>query len=222
MSNKMRSVAALALTLAMLLTMMPAAMADSAVYVLHLKPAPTATPAAEATEAPAEETPVVTGAPAETVTTITWQKDENGNLVLDENGNPVATVPAGQETPVAYAKDENGNLILDENGNPIVTETVPEGSDKISTLEDELDPNRTIDIYVSWNGQEAAFGNTATLSAVLNGYGNAQCTIQWQTSKDDASWQNVAGGTGSRLNVVVTEENHMDYWRVVVTVAAPE
>lgn len=44
MSNKMRSVAALALTLAMLLTMMPAAMADSAVYVLHLKPAPTATP----------------------------------------------------------------------------------------------------------------------------------------------------------------------------------
>lgn len=40
MSNKMRSVAALALTLAMLLTMMPAAMADSAVYVLHLKPAP--------------------------------------------------------------------------------------------------------------------------------------------------------------------------------------
>lgn len=188
MSNKMKSVAALAMMAVMLLTMMPAAMADSAVYVLHLRPAPTATPAPEVTE-----TPAVTEAPAETTAAaVTWQKDENGNLVLDENGNP------------------------------IVTETVPAGSDKISTLEDELDPNRTIDIYVSWNGQEPAFGSTATLSAVLNGYGNAQCTIQWQTSKDDASWQNVPGGTGARLNVVVTEENHMDYWRVVVTVADPE
>ncbi len=214
MSNKMKSLAALVLMMTLLLTMTPAALADSAVYVLHLRPAPTATPAPEATEAP-----LATEAPA---TAVTWQKDENGSLVLDENGNPVATVPAGQETPVAYAKDENGNLILDENGNPIVTETVPAGSDKISTLEDELDPNRSIDIYVSWNGQEAAFGNTATLSAVLKGYGSAQCTIQWQTSKDDATWQNVAGGTGARLNVVVTEENHMDYWRVVVTVADPE
>ncbi len=218
MSNKMKSVAALAMMAVMLLTMMPAAMADSAVYVLHLRPAPTATPAPEVTE-----TPAVTEAPVETTAAaVTWQKDENGNLVLDESGNPVATVPDGQETPVAYARDENGNLVLDENGNPIVTETVPAGSDKISTLEDELDPNRTIDIYVSWNGQEPAFGSTATLSAVLNGYGNAQCTIQWQTSKDDASWQNVPGGTGARLNVVVTEENHMDYWRVVVTVADPE
>ncbi len=220
MSNTMKKVAALVLTLALVLAVMPTAMAGSAVYVLHLKPRVMATeaPAAEATAAP--DTTV-----AETVTTtaaVTWQKDENGNLVLDENGNPVANVPAGQETPVAYEKDENGNLVLDENGNPVVTDTIPADSDKISTLVDELDPNRTIDIYVSWNGGEAKFGNTATLIAVLNGYGNNQCSIQWQTSPDDATWTDVADGNGTHLDVVVTEDNYLDYWRVVVTVADAE
>ncbi len=222
MSNTMKKVAALVLTLALVLAVMPTAMAGSAVYVLHLKPRVMATeaPAAEATAAP-DITVAETVVTTETET-VTWQKEENGNLVLDENGNPVATVPAGQETPVAYEKDENGNLVLDENGNPIVTESIPADSDKISTLVDELDPNRTIDIYVSWNGGEAKFGNTATLIAVLNGYGNNQCSIQWQTSPDDASWSNVADGSSTRLDVVVTEDNYLDYWRVVVTVADAE
>ncbi len=37
-------------------------------------------------------------------------RDEEGNLILDEDGNPI---------PVQYERDEEGNLILDEEGNPI-------------------------------------------------------------------------------------------------------
>lgn len=67
---------------------------------------------------------------------IAYQRDEAGNLVLDENGNPIPIVPSDapeatvepESAPVdtiAYQRDEAGNLILDENGNPIAI--VPEG-----------------------------------------------------------------------------------------------
>ena len=49
------------------------------------------------------------------ITDISYKKDENGKLILDENGNPIQIV----KERVLYLKDKEGNLILDENGNPV-------------------------------------------------------------------------------------------------------
>ncbi len=213
-------------------------------------------------------------------TNVTWQRYEDGTLMLDEEGNPIAIVPEGVDVPVAYQRDENGSLVLDESGNPIVTETAsavvvavaaelcdedaspvldessepvvteavpavvdapaaeqvdedaspvldessepvvteaaPEGAEKIKTI---VDADRTIDIYLLWVSEERTFGGTAMLTAVLNGYNDAPYTIQWQTSKDCLEWVDVPGATTANLYVVVTAENYLDYWRVVVTVA---
>ena len=62
-----------------------------------------------------------------------------------------------------FKRDENGALVLDENGKPIVLATVPAGANKITSIVDELDPNRYIDIYAYWGDQELAFGVEATL-----------------------------------------------------------
>lgn len=145
-----------------------------------------------------------------------YERDENGNLVLDENGNPVAIIPDGMEVPIDYVRDENGNLVLDENGDPIVLNSIPEGANKIVTLQDELNPDRYIDIYAVWQDETPEFNEEMTLISVIYGYDNIQYTIQWQHSVDDVNWSDIEGATDGRYTFTVTEENYTDYWRVSV------
>lgn len=148
----------------------------------------------------------------------TFQKNTDGSLILDANGDPIPVIPEGAEVPVAYQRDENGQLVLDANGDPIVTETLPAGSSMIASIYDQLDPDRRIDIYVSYEGEELDFGVEATLTAVPKGYEAVIYTLQWQTSKDDVTWEDIPGATEAQYTVTVTEENYMDYWRVLVII----
>ncbi len=154
---------------------------------------------------------------AETVV-YEFERDENGELILDEKGNPIAIVPEGAEIPVSYLRNENGELVLDENGNPIVTQTVPADAVIVNTLEDALNPNRTIDIYYSWNNEEPALGGEVTFIAVLYGYDNLEYTIQWQQSADDVNWYDIADANDTHYVETITRENYRDYWRVQVTI----
>ncbi|MBQ9168213.1 MAG: hypothetical protein IJX67_07390 [Oscillospiraceae bacterium] len=152
------------------------------------------------------------------IDTYEWKKDENGQLLLDENGDPVPVLKDGQEIPKEYERDEDGELILDENGDPVVVFTVPENSVLIESIEDVLDPNRSIDIYVNWGDQEPALGAVAEFVTVLHGYDRVEYTIQWQHSEDDENWEIIPGAEGTRYRVIATEDNYQDYWRVKVLI----
>lgn len=147
-----------------------------------------------------------------------WEKDENGDLVLDEEGNPVPILKGGQEIPKEYERDEEGELVLDEEGNPIVTFTVPETSVLIESITDALDEDRSIDIYVNWGDQEPALGSVAEFVTVLHGYDRVEYVIHWQHSEDDQNWEMIPGATGTRYRVMATEDNYQDYWRVKVNI----
>ena len=254
MKNRFKRFLLWTTVLALLLTGMSAALADtqSATFVLQVRPRPTETPAAteapavteapaateapkpteapaateapkpteapKATEAPkpteAPEAPKATKAPAK----VTFERNEDGTLTLDQNGDPIPVVPEGAEVPVAYQRDENGELVLDKNGDPIVTQTLPAGSSVITSIYDKLDPQRRIDIYVYWGEEEPKLGMDATLTAVAKGYEQVVYTFQWQTSKDDVNWTDIPGATDAQYTVTVTEENYMDYWRVLVII----
>ena len=174
---------------------------------------PTVAPTAEPTVAPTAEPTVEPAAPS-----YDFERNADGSLKLDEKGNPVAIVPEGMEIPVTYERDAEGNLILDENGNPIPKDTIPADAEYFDTIEDALDPNRTIDLYATWGEGELTDGTEATMIAVLNGYDNVEYALQWQTSEDNVNWTDVPGATESRCTVVVTQDNYLDYWRVMVTV----
>ena len=148
-----------------------------------------------------------------------FERDENGALVLDEKGNPVV-IPASEEddVPVAFLRDEEGALILDENGNPIVTQTVPANAVIINTLEDALDPNRSIDIYYSWDNGEVKLGGSVTFIAVLHGYDNLDYTVQWQESADDVNWSDIQDANSLTNQETITAENYRNFWRVQVTI----
>ena len=147
-----------------------------------------------------------------------YEKDEDGNLILDENGNPIVTVIEGDEIPVTYLRNEDGELILDEKGDPIPTQTVPTDAVISSTLEDALDPNRTIDIYYSWNNEKPAIGGEVVFIAVLNGYDNLEYTIQWQQSKNNEDWTDIPDSFETRHTEIVTRDNYKDFWRVQVII----
>ena len=197
---------------------------------------------AEETEEPAEEADVIDTVPAEEeeetinleeieeyetpkgldeekpAAVYAYEKDEEGNLILDENGNPIVTVVEGDEIPVTYLRNEDGELILDEKGDPIPTQTVPTDAVVSNTLIDALNPDRTIDIYYSWNNETPAIGGEVTFIAVLIGYDNLEYTIQWQQSKNNADWLDVPGSNETRHSEIVTRDNYKDFWRVQVTI----
>lgn len=216
MGKKLNKVLAVAMAVAFAMiganVMTAEASTSTATFVLHVVK-PTATPEASATVQPA---PTATTTGSQSV--LSYQKNADGTLILDANGNPLPIVPEGQEIPVSYERNEDGTLILDADGNPIVTATVPAGSQESASILDELDPNRRIDIYVAWQGGTPAIGADVIMTAILTGYGDASYTLQWQTSKDNASWQDVAGATDPRLMVTMTQDNYLDYWRVTVNV----
>jgi len=146
-----------------------------------------------------------------------YQKNADGSLALDENGNPIALLEEGQDVPKTWLRDENGALILDRNGNPVATQTVPANAMYVQTLRDRVNPERSIDIYVSFGG-DAVVGSTASFSAVLNGYDGLVYSLQWQQSDDGSNWENLAAANNAQLDVVTSEENMYDFWRVQVTI----
>ena len=188
---------------------------NPAVYILVQAAEEPAEEPVEETGTETAEVPVEDTAEQESGLRYTFMRDESGELLFDENGLPIAIVPEGMDIPVSYLMDENGNLILDENGDPIVKETLPAGTDKLTSVYDLLDPNRRIDIYVTWNG-EKAFGTSITMTAVLFGYDQVAYRLQWQTSPDDATWQDIDMATDKQYSVVMTQDNYLDYWRVIV------
>ena len=167
------------------------------------------------------ETPL--GASEEnTAPVYSYERDGNGVLVLDENGNPIVTVIEGDEIPVTYLRNEDGELILDEKGDPIPTQTVPTDAIMSNTIVDALNPDRTIDIYYSWNNQKPAIGGDVTFIAVLHGYENLEYSIQWQQSKNGSDWADVPGSNETRYTETITRDNYKDFWRVQVSITGIE
>ena len=172
---------------------------------------PTEEPATEPTEEPAEEPVTLDGPVYEYVVA------EHGALVLDEQGNPQPIVPDGAEKPVSYLRDETGALVLVD-GKPVVLATLPAGAGVVTTLQDQLNQNRSIDVYATWEGEALYLDSEATLIAVLHGYDNAVYTLQWQYSPDNATWYDLEGAEEARCTLTVTEENYQYYWRIQATI----
>ena len=180
---------------------------------------PTETPTEEPTEEPAEEstqepagTPAIPEGPV-----YDYVVDENGALVLDEQGNPQPIVPDGAETPMSYLRDDAGALVLVD-GKPVVLATLPAEAGVVTTLQDQLNPERSIDVYAAWEGEKLYLDSEATLIAVLHGYDNAVYTLQWQYSPDNVTWFDLEGAEEARCTLTVTEENYQYFWRIQATI----
>ena len=180
------------------------------------------------TDEPVEmEDAVETDEPVETADII--ELDELGKtdepIVMDElvetedsiqMEEPVETEqPESIVEPFGRITDANGNILLTE-------EDLPEEAEKLFTIEDEEQPEKTIDIFYSFEGNFLNVGDKVTLYAILYGFEDDIFTLQWQQSEDGENWTDIEGETFNTYEFTLTEENLDLSWRMKVVVAPTE
>ena len=161
----------------------------------------------EETEAPEEDTEEPeegTEVPEEG----TEEPEEDGE-VTEEAEEPAD----GEEIP---GDEENGeDAEAEENGEDAEAEEPGEETEG-EPEERTLPENRSAVVSISWDEEEPGIGSVAHFSAELIGYEELNYTVQWIMSTDNENWEEVEGATGETMDVVVTEDNYLNYWRIRV------
>lgn len=155
------------------------------------------------------------------------------NQAAEEDGQQEETA-AEQESETETEPEEGTEEPETDPEQPAETETEeePEAAEPEGEPEEETDaeaeeeteaepeeipePERNIEVYVTWDVPEPMIGDTAHFHAVLTGYEELDYTTQWQFSPDRKEWTDIIGETNDTMDVVVTEENNLVYWRIVV------
>lgn len=97
--------------------------------------------------------------------------------------------------------------------------TLPEDAEKVFTLEDALNPDRSIDVYAVYDGDFFRAGMRVTLVAVFNGYDNLTYTFCWQRS-DGGAWVSVGEQNDPYYSFTMDESAYNADWRVLVEITA--
>ena len=140
-------------------------------------------------------------------------EDETEPEVEDE------TVTEPEEETETDPEDETDPEVEDETEEEPEDETGEEPEVEDET-EEAAEPERSVEIRAEWEGDELHFGDVCTLVAELSGYEGTDYSLQWQVSEDDSNWTDVEGATEATYEMIVTEENYQNFWRVTVTATA--
>ena len=154
-------------------------------------------------EEPAEETAEEIPEEADEAEETTEEPDE----ITEEEEEP-AEEPEEitEEEPAGKSEDEQSDI--EETGEE-TEENIPES---------ETPPERHIRVDVTWDVPDPIIGDTAHFEAIMEGYDELQYTVQWQYSPDEITWYDIPNETNTTMDVVVTPENNIVYWRILVYV----
>ena len=120
--------------------------------------------------------------------------------------------PAEEQPAEEAATEETPEIITEDD--------LSDNALRINQILDELNANRTIDVYIDFDGEFINLGDPIRLVAVLNGYDNCQFTAQWQVSKDGENYVDVEGQNELVYGFVVDETNCTATWRLSVNITA--
>ena len=138
-----------------------------------------------------------------------WYKVKDG-YIMKADVCTEAEQPDQDKSPVF-----SGSTLISE-------EDIPDDSILIGQILDEMDESRSIDVYISFEGENVSFLDTVTLYAVLRGYNNCTFTVQWQQSPNGNDWTDITGENGLKYTFVVTEDNYELFWRLAVHIVSIE
>ena len=160
-------------------------------------------------EEPVEESEEPTDEPEEPVEESEEPADEPEESVEESEE------PADEPEEPVEGPEEPADEPVEEPEEP--EESVKEPEEGEEAEQPVLNPERSIEVHAEWEG-DLHYGDVVTMVADMNGYDNVDYVLQWQTSKDGENWADVSGETGDRLEMIVTEENSQDFWRVIAVV----
>ena len=90
--------------------------------------------------------------------------------------------------------------------------------DENEPAEEEPETGRSVDVEIKWDVEYPIVGDTAHFTATLNGYEDVDYSVQWQYSPDKETWYDIPGETETTMDMVITDENNVVYWRIIVYV----
>ena len=151
---------------------------------------------------PAEgETPAEGEIPAEGEVAVTGETPVEGEVPAEGETIPAEEVPADETLTEVEL---------------MTIESLPENAELIGEILDELNAERSIDVYATY-GDSIDFGDTITLIAVFNGYEGTSFDIQWQTNSG-SGWEDVPGANGQSFSFTMNESNYTNDWRVLANI----
>ena len=131
-------------------------------------------------------------------------------LKMEEKKEPAAEKP--QETPEETIVEEEKTE---------ETDSGLKDEETVSEAENEFPEEFTIHFEVTWDGDQLYFGDIAHFVATVSGDENLDYTILWQWSTDNENWVSIEDEHEMQMDVRVTEENYLYYWRVKAELVAP-
>ena len=143
-------------------------------------------------------------------------EDINNEETAEETSEEVTEETAEEEVAEeAETSEENEEGETAENEEDNIEETTEEPDEEINPV---LPEDRSASFTVSFDDDEPihTFGDTAHLDVVLEGYDGFIYTLQWQISEDGENWTDIEGANEARLDVLISEDNYLMQWRVVV------
>ena len=73
-----------------------------------------------------------------------------------------------------------------------------------------------------WDSEIHTFGSAAHLNAELAPYDGLEYRLQWQISSDGENWTDMENETSERLNLIITQDNFNNHWRIMIRIMAPK
>ena len=142
--------------------------------------------------------------------------EEPAEEPVEQAEEPEETEEEPEEQPEEETEGEE--KITEETVNEPIEETAEaeENTEEENIPETEERPERHITIDVTWDVPDPVIGDTAHFEAIMEGYEGLQYTVQWQYSPDETTWHDMPNETETTMDVVVTPENNIVYWRILV------
>ena len=183
----------------------------------------------EATEEETEPEPEAEPAEEETVTEPEAEPEVTEEETEPEEERDPEEEPAESDQAEEATESEAAEEVIEpetvESGDNEETKPEEEPADEETVAEEENEPEseekpeRHISVEVTWDVPYPVIGDTAHLKANLEGYDGLEYTMQWQYSPDQGkTWNDILGENDYMMNVVVTRENNIYHWRILVYV----
>ena len=115
--------------------------------------------------------------------------------------------------------NEENDTVIEEN-NDAINESNVQNENELEE-ENNIERDTSINIDISFGERGCRIGYPVYFTADLTKYEGMSYSLQWQFSEDNENWTDIDQENNQVMEITLTEENRLYYWRVIADVLVP-